>query len=144
MTSQSSDIEQWRPESSTIKDSELVLMPNLLGDPFRVHNLDTMGGIDLAYNLEPERFLVMYYDLVLHGFRLPLHSFIREVCTTLEIPPGQFTANAHKYLASCILCCHDKGRTPSVEDFMTLFSIGGSFPYFSVFTHQKHPIFTKV
>ncbi|VFQ77213.1 unnamed protein product [Cuscuta campestris] len=67
MTSQSSDIEQWRPESSTIKDSELVLMRDLLGDLFKVYHLNALGGINLAYNPEPEHFLAMHYDLIPHS-----------------------------------------------------------------------------
>ncbi|VFQ96803.1 unnamed protein product [Cuscuta campestris] len=62
-----------------IKDSELALMRDLLGDPFRVHHPDTMDGVNLTCNPEPGSFLVMHYDSTLYGFRFPLHSFIREV-----------------------------------------------------------------
>ncbi|VFQ76387.1 unnamed protein product [Cuscuta campestris] len=45
-------------------------------------------------------------------------------------------------------CTPSSARTreepSSAEDFRTLLSIGGSLPYFNVFSHQKCPIFMKV
>ncbi|VFQ66129.1 unnamed protein product [Cuscuta campestris] len=86
----------------------------------------------------------MHYDSVLHGFRLPLYLFIHEVCRNWDLLPEQFTANAHKYLASYILHCREKLRTPSARDFMHFFSPGGDSPFFSLYPNQKYVLFTKV
>ncbi|VFQ82823.1 unnamed protein product [Cuscuta campestris] len=49
-----------------------------------------------------------------------------------------------KYVASYILRCCALDRTPSLDKFLTLFSIGGAFPFYSVFPHPKLPVFEKV
>ncbi|VFQ73941.1 unnamed protein product [Cuscuta campestris] len=58
--------------------------------------------------------------------------------------PRQFTANTHKYLASYILCCHGHQRTPSIDDDFLMLSIGGPFPYFSIYPKKQWPIFTNM
>ncbi|VFQ71852.1 unnamed protein product [Cuscuta campestris] len=60
------------------------------------------------------------------------------------VPPGQLTANAHKYVASYILRCCALDRTPMLDEFLVLFSIGGAFPYYSLFPHPQSPIFERV
>ncbi|VFQ67767.1 unnamed protein product [Cuscuta campestris] len=111
---QSAEIAHLELDPSKIKSSELALMRDLLGAPFKIHHPDAVGGISLTHNPAPERFLMMHYDLVFHGFKLPLHSFIREVCRNWDILPKQFTTNSHKYLVSYIQRCCEKLRTPSI------------------------------
>ncbi|VFQ77008.1 unnamed protein product [Cuscuta campestris] len=60
------------------------------------------------------------------------------------VPPGQLTANAHKYVGSYILRCCALDRTPTLDEFLVLFSIGGAFPYYSLFPHPQSPVFERV
>ncbi|VFQ99283.1 unnamed protein product [Cuscuta campestris] len=52
--------------------------------------------------------------------------------------------NAHKYVASYILRCCALDRTPTLDEFLILFSIGGSFPFYSLYSHSHAPIFERV
>ncbi|VFQ81978.1 unnamed protein product [Cuscuta campestris] len=130
-------------ESSIIKEDELQEMEEFLGKGFRIHHPDAVGGISLTHNPDLQKYMVIHYHSVGNGFRLPLHGLVRDICQTFEFPPGQMTANAHKYVASYILRCCAQDRTPSLDEFLALFSIGELFPFYSVFPHPKFPVFEK-
>ncbi|VFQ83750.1 unnamed protein product [Cuscuta campestris] len=87
--------------------------------------------------------MVMQYHSVENGFRLPLHGLLRDLCLHFGFAPGQLTANAHKYVASFILRCCALDKTPTLDEFLLLFSIGG-FPFYSLYPHNHFPIFEKV
>ncbi|VFQ83632.1 unnamed protein product [Cuscuta campestris] len=87
--------------------------------------------------------MVMQYHSVENGFRLPLHGLLRDLCLHFGFAPGQLTANAHKYIASFILRCCALDKTPTLDEFLLLFSIGG-FPFYSLYPHHHFPIFEKV
>ncbi|VFQ79465.1 unnamed protein product [Cuscuta campestris] len=76
--------------------------------------------------------------------RLPLHGLLRDIFRHFGFAPGQLTANAHKYVASYILRCCALDKTPTLDEFLILFSIGGPFPYYSLFAHPQAPIFERV
>ncbi|VFQ96675.1 unnamed protein product [Cuscuta campestris] len=116
----------------------------LLGKGFRVHHPDALGGISLSHNPNPQKYMVMQYHSVENGFRLPLHSLLRDLCRHFGFALGQLTANAHKYVASYILRCCALDRTPTLDEFLILFSLGGSFPFYSLYPHNHFPIFEKV
>ncbi|VFQ69648.1 unnamed protein product [Cuscuta campestris] len=97
----------------------------------------------LSYNPNPKKYMVMQYHSVENGFRLPLHSLLRDLCLHFGFAPGQLTANAHKYVASYILRCCALDRSPKLDEFLLLFSIGG-FPFYSLYPHNHFPIFEKV
>ncbi|VFR02488.1 unnamed protein product [Cuscuta campestris] len=118
-------------------------MAVLLGKGFRVHHPDAVGGISLTYNPNPKKYMVMQYHFVENGFRLPLHGLLRDLCLHFGFAPGQLTANAHKYVASFILRCCALDKTPTLDEFLLLFSIGG-FPFYSLYPHNHFPIFEKV
>ncbi|VFQ94858.1 unnamed protein product [Cuscuta campestris] len=118
-------------------------MAVLLGKGFRVHHPDAVGGISLTYNPNPKKYMVMQYHSVENGFRLPLHDLLRDLCLHFGFAPGQLTANAHKYVASFILRCCALDKTPTLDEFLLLFSIGG-FPFYSLYPHNHFPIFEKV
>ncbi|VFR03131.1 unnamed protein product [Cuscuta campestris] len=42
---------------SKIRSSELALMRDLLGVPFKIHHPEAFGGISLTHNPAPERFM---------------------------------------------------------------------------------------
>ncbi|VFQ71090.1 unnamed protein product [Cuscuta campestris] len=134
----------WTHEPSIIKEDEIREVAVLLGKGFRVHHPDAVGGISLSHNPNPQKYMVMQYHSVENGFRLPLHSLLRDLCRHLGFAPDQLTANAHKYVASYILRCCALGRTPTLGEFLTLFSIGGSFPFCSLYPHNHAPIFERV
>ncbi|VFQ79945.1 unnamed protein product [Cuscuta campestris] len=140
----STDPATWVHESSIIKEDELREMAEFLGKGFRIHHRDAVGGISLSRNPDPQKYMVMYYHSVGNRFRLPLHGLVRDMCQTFEFPPGQLTANAHKYVASYILRCCALDKTPTLDEFFVLFSIGGDFPFYSVFPHPQFPVFEKV
>ncbi|VFR01912.1 unnamed protein product [Cuscuta campestris] len=101
-------------------------------------------GISLSHNPNPQKYMVMQYHSVENGFRLPLHSLLRDLCRHFGFAPGQLTANAHKYVASYVLRCCALDRTPTLDEFLILFSLGGSFPFYSLYPHNHFPIFEKV
>ncbi|VFQ90236.1 unnamed protein product [Cuscuta campestris] len=133
----------WVHESSIIKEDELQEMAEFLGKGFRIHHPDAVGRTSLTHNPNPQKYMVMHYHSVGNGLRLPLHGLVRDICQTFGFPPGQLTANAHKYVASYILRCCAKDRTPTLDEFLALFSIGGVFPFYSVFPHPKFLVFDK-
>ncbi|VFQ80795.1 unnamed protein product [Cuscuta campestris] len=135
--------ETWTHGPSVIKENELREMAVLLGKGFRVHHPDAVGGISLTYNPNPQKYMVMQYHSVENGFRLPLHGLLRDLCLHFGFAPGQLTANAHKYVASFILRCCALDKTPQLDEFLLLFSIGG-FPFYSLYPHNHFPIFEKV
>ncbi|VFQ72065.1 unnamed protein product [Cuscuta campestris] len=135
--------ETWTHEPSIIKENELREMAALLGKSFRVRHPDAVGGISLSYNPNPQKYMVMHYHSVENGFRLPLHGLLRDLCLHFGFAPGQLTANAHKYVASFILRCCALDKTPKLDEFLLLFSIGG-FPFYSLYPHNHFPIFEKV
>ncbi|VFQ79597.1 unnamed protein product [Cuscuta campestris] len=135
--------ETWTHGPSIIKENELREMAMLLGKGFRVHHPDAVGGISLSCNPNPQRYMVMHYHSVENGFRLPLHGLLRDLCLHFGFAPGQLTANAHKYVASYILRCCALDKTPKLDEFLLLFSIGG-FPFYSLYPHNHFPIFEKV
>ncbi|VFQ94720.1 unnamed protein product [Cuscuta campestris] len=140
----STDPATWVHESSIIKEDELREVAELLGRGFRVHNLDAVGGISLSHNPNPQKYMVMHYHSMENGFRLPLRGLVRDICRHFGFAPGQLTANAHKYVASYILRYCALNRTPTLDEFLILFSIGGPFPYYSLFPHPQAPIFERV
>ncbi|VFQ95886.1 unnamed protein product [Cuscuta campestris] len=87
--------------------------------------------------------MVMQYHSVENGFRLPLRGLLRNLCRHFGFAPGQLTANAHKYVASYILRCCALDRTPTLDEFLILFIIGGSFPFYSLYPHSHAPIFER-
>ncbi|VFQ69589.1 unnamed protein product [Cuscuta campestris] len=87
--------------------------------------------------------VVLLYHSVENGFRLPLHGLLRDLCLHFGFAPGQLTANTHKYVASFILRCCALDKTPKLDEFLLLFSIGG-FPFYSLYPHNHFPIFEKV
>ncbi|VFQ67165.1 unnamed protein product [Cuscuta campestris] len=135
--------ETWTHGPSIIKENELREVAALLGKGFRVHHPDAVGGISLSYNPNPQKYMVMQYHSVENGFRLPLRGLLRDLCLHFGFAPGQLTANAHKYVASYILRCCALDRTPKLDEFLLLFSIGG-FPFYSLYPHNHFPIFEKV
>ncbi|VFQ86922.1 unnamed protein product [Cuscuta campestris] len=135
--------ETWTHGPSVIKENELREMAVLLGKGFRVHHPDAVGGISLTYNPNPQKYMVMQYHSVENGFRWPLHGLLRDLCLHFGFAPGQLTANAHKYVASFILRCCALDKTPQLDEFLLLFSIGG-FPFYSLYPHNHFPIFEKV
>ncbi|VFQ78802.1 unnamed protein product [Cuscuta campestris] len=135
--------ETWTHGPSIIKENELREVAVLLGKGFRIHHPDAVGGISLSYNPNPQKYMVMQYHSVENGFRLPLHGLLRDLCLHFGFAPGQLTANAHKYVASYILRCCALDRTPKLDEFLLLFSIGG-FPFYSLYPHNHFPIFEKV
>ncbi|VFQ63989.1 unnamed protein product [Cuscuta campestris] len=137
------DPETWTHGPSIIKENELREVAVLLGKGFRVHHPDAVGGVSLSYNPNPKKYMVMQYHSVENGFRLPLHGLLRDLCLHFGFAPGQLTANAHKYVASYILRCCALDRTPKLDEFLLLFSIGG-FPFYSLYPHNHFPIFEKV
>ncbi|VFQ74290.1 unnamed protein product [Cuscuta campestris] len=134
----------WTHESSIIKEDELREVAELLGRGFRVQHPNAVGGINLSHNPNPQKYMVMHYHSVENGFKLPLHDLVRDICHHFEFVPGQLTANAHKYAASYILRCCALDRTPTLDEFLVLFSIGGPFSYYSLFPHPQSPIFERV
>ncbi|VFQ85725.1 unnamed protein product [Cuscuta campestris] len=135
--------ETWTHGPSIFKENELREVAVLLGKGFRVHHPDAVGGISLSYNPNPQKYMVMQYHSVENGFRLPLHGLLRDLCLHFGFAPRQLTANAHKYVASYILRCCALDRTPKLDEFLLLFSIGG-FPFYSLYPHNHFPIFEKV
>ncbi|VFR03227.1 unnamed protein product [Cuscuta campestris] len=105
----------WIHESSIIKEDELQELAEFLSRGFRIHHPDVVGGISLSHNSDPQKYMVMHYHSIENGFRLPLHG----------------------------LCCA-LDRTPTVDEFIVLFSIRGAFPYYSLFPHPQSPIFERV
>ncbi|VFQ83174.1 unnamed protein product [Cuscuta campestris] len=134
----------WTHEPSIIKEDELREMAVLLGKGFRVHHSDAVGGISLSCNPNPQKYMVMQYHSVENGLRLPLHGLLRNLCRHFGFAPGQLTANAHKYVASYILRCCALDRTPTLDEFLILFSIGGSFPFYTLYPHSHAPTFERV
>ncbi|VFQ65913.1 unnamed protein product [Cuscuta campestris] len=134
----------WTHESPIIKEDELREVAVLLGKGFRVHHPNAVGGISLSHNPNPQKYMVMHYHSVENGFRLPLHGLLRDICRHFGFAPGQLTANAHKYVASYILRCCALDKTPTLDEILILFSIGGPFPYYSLFPHPHAPIFERV
>ncbi|VFQ99273.1 unnamed protein product [Cuscuta campestris] len=113
----------WSHEPSIIKEDELREVVALLGKGFQVHHPDAVGGISLSHNPNPQKYMVMQYHSVENGFKLPLHGLLRDICRHFGFAPGQLTANAHKYVASYILRCCALDRTPTLDEFLILFSI---------------------
>ncbi|VFQ86425.1 unnamed protein product [Cuscuta campestris] len=134
--------ETWTHGPSIIKENELREVAALLGKGFWVHHPDAVGGISLSYNPNPQKYMVMQYHSVENGFRLPLHGLLRDLCLHFGFALGQLTANAHKYVVSYILRCCALDRTPKLDEFLLLFSIGG-FPFYSLYPHNHYPIFEK-
>ncbi|VFQ90250.1 unnamed protein product [Cuscuta campestris] len=134
----------WTHEPSIIREDELREVAALLGKGFRVHHPDAVGGISLSHNPNPQKYMVMQYHSMENGFRLPLHGLLRDICRHFRFAPGQLTANAHKYVASYILWCCALDRTPTLDEFLILFSIGGSFPFYNLYPHPHAPIFERV
>ncbi|VFQ69606.1 unnamed protein product [Cuscuta campestris] len=119
----SADPATWTHEPSIIKEDELREVAALLGKGFRVHHPDAVGGISLSHNPNRHKYMVMHYHSVENGFRLPLHGLVRDICLHFGFAPGQLTANAHKYVVSYILRCCALDRTPTLDEFLVLFSI---------------------